>query len=250
MRRLVATVALVAVLGGCVSSSERERPTRAAPQAAGGYVVRPGDTLSAIAARLGVDMIALASANGLAPPYLIRVGQRLAVPRRGAAPVRTVSRPVVQPLPPQSQRETRPAYAPPPIASAPGPVTLTGAPRLVWPADGPLVEGFGTGEDPRGIAIAGHKGAAVRAAAGGTVLFAGTEPSRYGQMVLVDHGGGWISAYAHLGRLVVREGEAVKGGARLGFVGESGAAKQPRLHFELRRDNQPVDPAPLLPPRF
>ncbi len=249
MKRVACALALAAALAGCVSSSERPRATRTA--SAGGYVVKPGDTLSAIAGRLGVEMTALAAANRLDPPYLIRVGQRLTVPGRGStAPIRTVSRPVVQPLPPESQRETRPAYSPVPSQSRPVPVTLTGAPRLTWPADGPLVEGFGGGEDPRGIAIAAHKGAAVRAASGGTVIFAGTEPSRYGQMVLVDHGGGWVSAYAHLSRLVVREGETLRSGARVGFVGETGTVKEPRLHFELRRNNQPLDPAPLLPPRF
>ena len=253
MRRVAAALALalVALVGGCVGSSERRpQSTRAAAQntAGGGYVVKPGDTLSAIAARLGVGMTALASANALAPPYLIRVGQRLAIPRRGAAlAVRSESRPVVQPLPREpAPRET---FTPAPTP-APSPTSSGTAPRLAWPADGPVSHGFGSGPDPRGLAIAAHQGAAVRAAAAGTVLFAGTDPSRYGQLVLVDHGNGWVSAYGHLSRIVVREGEALRGGARLGFVGDSGAAGEPRLHFELRRDNQPVDPAPLLPPRF
>ncbi len=257
MRRVAAALALVAVLGGCVSSGERARPARAAPgNFGGGYQVQPGDTLSAIAARFGVGLTALASANALPPPYLIRVGQRLAVPRPGSATgPRMESRPVVQPLP----RETTPRnYGTP----APAPVfTPTQAPpavqtyvgpalRLVWPADGPVSVPFGTGAEPRGLTFAAHKGAAVRAAAGGTVLFAGTEPKRYGQLVLIDHGNRWVTAYAHLSRIVVSEGEAVRSGARLGFVGTSGAAEEARLHFELRRDNQPVDPAPLLPPRF
>ncbi len=258
MTRVAAALALVGVLGGCVSSGERARPARAA---SGGYVVQPGDTLSAIAARFGVGLTALASANALAPPYLIRVGQRLAVPRSGLATVpRMESRPVVQPLPRETQpRETLPrdygAQAPAPVSTPrqqpPAIPTFIGsAPRLVWPTDGPVSVPFGTGADPRGLTFAAHKGAAVRAAAGGTVLFAGTEPARYGQLVLIDHGSGWISAYAHLSRIVVREGETVRSGARLGFVGTSGAADESRLHFELRRDNQPVDPAPLLPPRF
>lgn len=253
MRRVAAALALVALVGGCVGSSDpRPRSTRAA--ASGGYVVKPGDTLLAIAARLGVGLTALASANALGPPYLIRIGQRLAVPRRGSAAImRTESRPVVQPLPrepePQETFAASPASAPPPQYT-PSPVSVGPAPRLVWPTDGPVSVPFGTGADPRGLTFAAHKGAAVRAAAGGRVLFAGTEPARYGQLVLIDHGNGWVSAYAHLSRIVVREGETVRSGARLGFVGTSGAADESRLHFELRRDNQPVDPAPLLPPRF
>ena len=262
MRRVAAALALVALVGGCVGSSDpRPRSTRVA--ASGGYVVKPGDTLSAIAAQFGVGLTALASANALAPPYLIRIGQRLAVPRPGSAAVpRMESRPVVQPLPREAgPRETllresgapAPALAPvlTPTQLPPPTSTLVGpAPRLVWPTDGPVSVPFGTGADPRGLTFAAHKGAAVRAAAGGTVMFAGTEPARYGQLVLIDHGNGWVSAYAHLSRSVVREGETVRSGARLGFVGTSGAADEPRLHFELRRDNQPVDPAPLLPPRF
>ena len=261
MNRAIAALALVAMVTGCVSSSERPRPARAAAQNAGGggYVVKPGDTVSAIAARLGVGMTALASANALAPPYLIRVGQRLAVPRQGpAAIMRTESRPVVQPLPRETltrepePRETfaaNPAPAPSPQYT-PSSVSVGPPPRLAWPADGVVSAPFCTGPDPRGLTFAAHKGAAVRAAAGGTVLFAGTEPARYGQLVLIDHGNGWVSAYAHLSRFVVREGEAVRSGARLGFVGESGVAGEPRLHFELRRENVAVDPGPLLPPRF
>lgn len=257
MTRVAAALALVAVLGGCVSSGERARPASAAPgNFGGGYVVQPGDTLSAIAARFGVGLTALASANALAPPYLIRVGQRLAVPRPGLATVpRMESRPVVQPLPRETWPRDYGAQAPAPVFTPTQqppaiPTFIGSAPRLVWPADGPVSVPFGTGADPRGLTFAAHKGAAVRAAAGGTVLFAGTEPARYGQLVLIDHGSGWISAYAHLSRIVVREGETVRSGARLGFVGTSGAADESRLHFELRRDNQPVDPAPLLPPRF
>ena len=178
---------IAAALAGCVGS---ERPARVS-EARGGYVVRPADTLSAIATRNGLMLSTLARANEIAPPYLIRVGQRLIIPRRSAEPVRrTESRPVVQPLPAPS-----PTPAPTVVQR---PSVPTGAPRLVWPADGPVADTFGTGADPRGIALATLSGAAVRAAAGGTVIFAGTEPQRFGQLVLIDHGGGWVTAYGHL----------------------------------------------------
>ena len=241
MRAAVTALLLAAALAGCVSN---ERPARVS-EPRGGYVVRTGDTLSSIAARNGRMLSTLARANGIAAPFLIRVGQRLTIPKGGAAPVRrTESRPVVQPLPTSTPTPT-PKFSPrPPIATA----APTGAPRLVWPTDGPVAETFGTGADPRGIAFATLSGAAVRATAGGTVIFAGTEPQKYGQLVLIDHGGGWVTAYGHLAKLVVRQGEAVRSGARLGFTG--GAGNDARLHFELRRDNEPRDPLPLLPPRF
>ena len=239
MKRAGAVLLMLTALGGCVGS---ERPARVS-EARGGYVVRPGDTLSSIAARNGLMLSTLARANGIEAPYLIRVGQRLAIPRRSATPVqRMESRPVVQPLPTPTPRPTF-SYRPPVSAAFP-----MGAPRLVWPTDGPVAETFGTGADPRGIAFATLSGAAVRAAAGGTVIFAGTEPQKYGQLVLIDHGGGWVTAYGHLAKLVVRQGEAVRSGARLGFTG--GAGNDARLHFELRRDNEPRDPLPLLPARF
>ena len=150
---------------------------------------------------------------------------------------------MVQPLPTSTPTPTPTLAYRPPVSPAP-----IGAPRLVWPTDGPVAETFGTGADPRGIAFATLSGAAVRAAAGGTVVFAGTEPQKYGQLVLIDHGGGWVTAYGHLAKLVVRQGEAVRSGARLGFTGGSG--NDARLHFELRRENEPRDPLPLLPARF
>ena len=241
MRGFAATLLLAATLAGCVSG---ERPARTNAAQPGGYVVRTGDTLSSIAARNGLMLSTLARANRIAPPYLIRVGQRLTIPKGGAAPVRRMeSRPVVQPLPTSTPTPTPTFASRPPVSPAP-----IGAPRLVWPADGPVAENFGTGADPRGIAFATLSGAAVRAAAGGTVIFAGTEPQKYGQLVLVDHGGGWVTAYGHLAKLVVTQGERVRSGARLGFTG--GTGNDARLHFELRRDNEPRDPLPLLPPRF
>ena len=240
MSRAAALLALAAALAACVPDKPSPRTMRTSGPV---YTVRPGDTLSAIAQRYGLMLSTLARANGIPPPYLIRVGQRLAVPPRPRSPA-MVSRPVVQPLPPPS-----PTYRPLPPRTAtpaqPSPVVrIAGAPRLVWPADGPVAETFGTGADPSGISFAVHAGAAVRAAAAGTVIFADEEPQRYGRLVLVDHGGGWVTAYGHLARLVVSAGETVRANGRLGFSGDH------PLHFELRRDNQPVDPLPQLPPRF
>lgn len=243
-----AALALAAALGGCVADKEPVRSTAA--RSGPGYVVREGDTLSAIAQRYGLQLSELARANGIPPPYLIRVGQRLAIPARSNSQP-TISRPVVQPLPRSTAGSAptpspTPAPAPrssPAIVQPTGPM-ISGAPRLVWPTDGPVSQGFGSGTDPKGINFSTHAGAAVRAAAAGTVLFAGPEPQRYGVLVLVDHGGGWVTAYGNLSRIVVSVGEKVSANSRLGFTGERG------LHFQLRRDNAPVDPLPQMPPRF
>ena len=241
MIRRAALLALAATLAGCVPDKS---PPRSAA-AASGYAVRPGDTLSAIAQRYGLQLSTLARANAIPPPYLIRVGQRLKIPPAPSLATRqVVSRPVIQPLPNNAPAPGFSRTAPARPALTTPAARNPAAPRLVWPADGPLSETFGSGVDPRGIALSTHAGAAVRAAAGGTVLFAGPEPQRYGQLVLIDHGNGWVTAYANLGRLVVASGEAVRANTRLGFTGDR------PLHFELRRDNAPVDPLPQLPARF
>lgn len=256
--RAATLLMLTATLGACVSDSQRSGSTRTVPAAS--YTVRTGDTLTAIAGRLGVDMRTLARLNGLKPPYIIRVGQRLALPRgRAATPGRFESRPVVQPVP----RATAPAPLPPipplgsPRVPSPGaamtvprlPAPLPGAPRLVWPADGPVTDEAAGGSDRQGLSIAAHRGTAVRSAAAGTVLSITDDP-RYGRMVLVDHGTGWVTAYGHLGQLVVGTGERVAANARLGFVGPPAPGAAARLHFELRYGGRSYDPLPLLPPRF
>jgi murein DD-endopeptidase MepM/ murein hydrolase activator NlpD len=81
------------------------------------------------------------------------------------------------------------------------------------------------------------------------VLFAATEPRQFGNLVVVDHGGGLQTAYAFLSRITVKEGDDVSLGERVGLSGHTGKARGPELHFEVRRNNRPVDPAPLLQPR-
>ena len=101
-----------------------------------------------------------------------------------------------------------------------------------------------------GIDLTAHYGTKVRAAAAGTVLYAGKEPERFGQLILVDHGGGFVTAYAYLGMMTVKEGQAVTKGERIALVGQSGEVQRPTVHFELRRNNVPRDPELYLPPRL
>jgi lipoprotein NlpD len=106
------------------------------------------------------------------------------------------------------------------------------------------------GKPNAGLDLAAYRGTTVRAAAAGTVVFAGHEPSRYGQLLVIDHGHGWASAYGYLDDLTVKEGAAVHSGERIGHVGASGAVRSPTLHFELRHDNRPLDPRLYLPARL
>lgn len=235
-----------------------------APIIAWTYEVQPGDTFRAIAQRMGVTMEALGRVNGIPSPYIIRVGQVLKRPD----PVPVPSRPAPVPTPaPQTstppKTTPRPAPAPrpaPPLRPAPAPhVREAGAPALSWPVSGAVLSRFGTpvpsgsvasGQRNRGIDLAAYAGLTVRAAGAGTVIFAGNEPERFGQLIVIDHGQGWATAYAYLGQVRVKEGDVVKARQAIASIGKSGEAKRPTLHFELRRDNDPRDPVVYLPVRL
>jgi len=140
-----------------------------------------------------------------------------------------------------------------PAAATPAPTPgVQPAPaRFAWPLSGNVTREFAprnrTSDYHDGIDIAAAKGTAVRATAAGKVAFAGEEPSQFGRLVVIDHGNGWQSAYAFLDRITVEEGEDVRQGERIGLSGQTGRARGPELHFELRRENRPVDPQAQLP---
>ncbi|WP_338466806.1 M23 family metallopeptidase [Novosphingobium sp. ZN18A2] len=263
---LPASAALTALAGGCVGSSspprQVARPVVQSTANANTYVVRSGDTLSEIAQNQGVGMRELARANGIAPPYLIRIGQRLRIPSRNLSyrePARPAPMPMPRPAP--TPAPVRPYVTPAPRPTSlptPGPVRqartkIPGAPGLTWPTDGPLASRFGSlvnGEPNNGIDMTAYPGMAVRASAAGTVIFAGQESRRFGKTVIVDHGDGWMTVYAYLGQLTVSAGEKVRQRTRIAFVGKSGEARVPKVHYELRHDNVPVDPQLYLPGRL
>ena len=246
---LVRVIVAALLIGGFATAPA---PLRSAPgqQTVRHYLVQPGDTFRAIADRLGVAMDDLGAINGVPPPYVVRIGQVLQVPLPRPpepAPYRPESK---QTLP----KPTKSPVKRPPLAPA---KRLAGAPRLTWPTDGAVMSAFGSAligkpnaPANRGIDLGAYKGMTVRAAAGGRVIFAGHEPDRFGLLLVIDHGGGWVSAYAYLGDLTVKEGQMVRAGERIARVGASGEARRPTLHLELRKDNVPLDPMPYLPTRF
>jgi lipoprotein NlpD len=121
-------------------------------------------------------------------------------------------------------------------------------PQWSWPADGAVVMGFGSPTGiATGIAIAGREGQPVRAAAAGHVVYAGSGLIGYGQLVILKHNDTYLTAYGHNGRLFVTQGQDVAAGATIALMG-LGPERQPRLHFEIRRDGTPVDPLRYLPP--
>jgi len=128
-----------------------------------------------------------------------------------------------------------------------------GVPRLVWPTSGAVTAKFGApvkGLPNNGIDLAAFAGMTVHAAAPGKVVFAGTEPERFGQLILIAHGSGWVTAYAYLGQVKVKEGQQVKARQVIARIGKSGEARRPGLHFELRKGTAPRNPALYLPIRL
>lgn len=222
------------------------------------YTVQAGDTFSGIARRWGVDMAALGEANGIPSPYVIRIGQVLRRPELKGS----TSKPRPAPSPSSSATQTptpkavpRPAPSPRPAPAPRPPLPLreSDAPRLQWPTEGAVVTHFGervAGIPSNGIDLAALYGTKVRAAAAGTVIYAGKEPERFGQLIIIDHGGGFVTAYAYLGSMTVKEGQIVTARERIALVGKSGEATRPTVHFELRRNNVPRNPELYLPPRL
>src|SRR6185437_12050638 len=145
----------------------------------------------------------------------------------------------------------KPATAAPVVATLPPPTLppMTDT-SFVWPVRGRILSSFGSGPDGTrndGINIAAPAGAPVLAAAAGTVAYAGNELRGYGNLILIKHAGGFITAYAHNSVLLVRRGEAVRRGEIIARIGATGAVAEPQLHFEIRRGTRSLDPSDYLP---
>lgn len=126
---------------------------------------------------------------------------------------------------------------------------VTDAPKMVWPVQGPLLSGFGPkgqGVNNDGVNIGAPKGSPVVAAAGGNVVYAGNEMKGFGNLVLIRHEGGWVTAYAYLDRVLVAKDAVVAQGDMIGTVGKTGNVSSPQLHFETRHDGKAVDPSGLV----
>lgn len=241
------------------------------------HQVQPGETLGGIAQRANVPRVLIIEANRLPPPYAVKVGQKLQIPRTrrhtvtagdsgfaiamkygvpweqialansldtatAVKPGQTLLIPTLMDSPPTGVKTLAPPPVVPAVVKAPRP------PRFTWPLTGTVKRGYSTGSDYHdGIDIPAAKGTMVRAAAAGTVKFAGKEKDQFGNLVVLDHGEGWYTAYGFLSRVTVKEGATVAAGERVGLVGDSGKAKGNELHFEVRRDGKPVDPLDELP---
>jgi murein DD-endopeptidase MepM/ murein hydrolase activator NlpD len=222
------------------------------------YTVLKGETLYGIARDLNVGASALVKANRLQPPYMIYAGQQLLIPGKGTPRTQVASRDTgtlrstnggvaVQPLDPVATSATRPVVTAP--SRLPQPAPLAGGGRFLWPAEGRVIAGFGPqakGQHNDGIKISVAEGTPVRATENGVVAYAGDALRGYGNLLLLKHSGGWVSAYAHNSQLLVRRGDRVQRGQVIAKSGQTGNVTSPQLHFELRRGRKAVDPLQYL----
>lgn len=222
------------------------------------HVVNAGDTLYSLGRRYGISHSEIARANGLSDNAGLGVGQRLNIPSSGtiaAAPAATQFTP---PPPAHTQASVEPAAAPEPAqkVAAVTPVpqveeqrSLGGSPQFRWPVRGRVISGYGAkanGQHNDGINLAVPEGTEVKAAEDGVVAYAGNELKGYGNLVLIRHADGWMTAYAHNSQLLVKRGDSVKRGQNVARAGQTGGVSSPQVHFEIRKGSTPVDPTQYL----
>jgi lipoprotein NlpD len=203
------------------------------------YTVQNGDTLHAISFRTGIAYQNLARWNGIRPPYRIYVGDVLEL-RPGEAPNKTVT---AKTAPVSRPKVTSTKLASKPLPVAKLPATVSG---WQWPAKGKLIQTFSRGKAQYGIEIKGNRASAVVSTAPGQVVYAGNGIKGYGELVIIKHSEKYISAYAYNDKILVKEGDRVKAGQQLANMGSTGT-KGVKLHFEIRKNGEPVNPLQYLP---
>ncbi|MDN5004717.1 peptidoglycan DD-metalloendopeptidase family protein [Bradyrhizobium sp. GCM10027634] len=240
------------------------------------HFVNHGDTLASIARKNHISAAELARANGLEPSAKLKLGTKLTVPGAktaaaagplapapvAAGPVAAALQPVAAtPVPTtkvaaaapvQSARlaqattniEEKPAETPAKAAE-----TTSSLPTFRWPVRGKVITSYGTktnGKSNDGINVAVPEGTPVKAADDGVVAYSGNELKNYGNLVLVRHANGYVTAYAHASELLVKRGDTIKRGQVIAKSGQSGEVGSPQLHFEIRKGSSPVDPLQFL----
>lgn len=208
----------------------------------GYYTVKPGDTIMQVGRNTGQNWRDVARWSNLENPNQIEVGQVLRVtPPDGNGGV-AVSSPVNSGA--GAVTTTKPA---PVVATPSAPIVPEDDIAWMWPSNGALIAGFDEVKN-KGLKIAGKLGDPVLASADGRVVYAGSGLRGYGNLVILKHNETYLTAYAHNQTLLVKEDQTVKKGQRIADMGNSDADKV-MLHFEVRRQGKPVDPAKYLPPR-
>jgi murein DD-endopeptidase MepM/ murein hydrolase activator NlpD len=259
-------------------------PQMAAPQtkpaavasAGGMHVVNPGETLHSIARRNNIPAAKLAKANNLPVTTQLKVGMKLNVPglKTAAAPAQSqqLQQPktaAAAPVAKSAAPGAKPTAAPVVVAEAPAAKkesanlasetkeiekdvkqdATSSLPGFRWPVRGRVIAAYGaktSGKQNDGINVAVPEGTPVKAAEDGVVTYSGNELKGYGNLVLVRHSNGYVTAYAHASELMVKRGDTIKRGQIIAKAGQTGEVSSPQLHFEIRQGSTPVDPAKFL----
>jgi len=208
------------------------------------YRVKKGDTLYSIAKRNDMTVAQLARLNQLQPPYTLSVGQRLKLTDWEENPNTSSTSKETKTTATKTQEKTKSTTT---STSSYKNVTIpksAQSKRFDKPASGKIIQRFGSTENAHndGINIAGKLGDPIKAADGGQVVYAGNELKGYGNLLLVKHKDGWITAYAHNDKLLVKKGAQVAKGQKIATMGKTGGVKTPQLHFEVRYKTKVVDP--------
>lgn len=204
------------------------------------YTVRKKDTLYSIAKKHDMTVAQLSRLNNIQAPYTLSIGQKLKLTEWDNPPPSTSAKAGVK-----TQKKTAKATKISKPVSIP---KAAQAKRFDKPAAGKIIQGFSSTENAHneGINIAGKIGDPIKAADAGQVVYAGNELKGYGNLVLVKHKDGWITAYAHNDKLLVKKGAQVARGQKIATMGQTGSVKSPQLHFEVRYKTKVVDPAKYL----
>ena len=286
--RLITSVAVVAILAGCASPihrapvEERASTTQAQrlPPGAenagkpGYYTIKPSDTLIRIGLETGQSWRDIAAWNNIENPNRIEVGQVIRiVPPVGEAAATAAASPVtggmvaarpvttarIEARPVDGKAASAPAAAAASVAASSSSSAAVSAPDTkpdvksadepawTWPANGPTIAQFEEGKR-NGLVIGGKAGDPVVAAGDGRVVYAGSGLRGYGNLIIIKHSGDYLTAYAHNQALLVKEDQAVRKGQKIAEMGATDADRV-QLHFEIRKQGKPIDPARQLPSR-
>ena len=230
------------------------------------HVVAPGETLMALSRKYHKPLSEIAKANNIEPHTMVKVGDRIVIP--GVAPQAAVKPSATTALAQASKPPSAPKVASVPAAPAAAPsaamvtpaahepeppkakADVTAAmPSFRWPVNGRVITAFGpkpSGQQNDGINVSVPEGTPIKAAEDGVVAYAGNELKTYGNLVLVRHSNGYVTAYAHASEIMVKRDDPVKRGQIIAKAGQTGSVAAPQLHFEIRKGSTPVDPAPFL----
>ncbi|MBO7097725.1 MAG: LysM peptidoglycan-binding domain-containing protein [Alphaproteobacteria bacterium] len=205
------------------------------------YVVKRGDTLASIARKYHTNYKTLAQKNNIKEPYHLKVGQKIAV---GNSAVNTSSKAKT------ATSDKTQTVKKNTTASSNAYVSTKRNAKFVWPVSGKVISSFGTvgkGLKNDGINISAPVGTAVKAGDKGTVAYVGNGLKGYGNLILLKHPDGYITAYAHTDQMLVKKGQTVSRGEKIATVGKTGGVSAPQLHFEVRAGKKAVNPRNYLP---